>query len=216
MRKSLDEIMTEHGSDKASWAHDYCKHYETWFGPLRDEPVVLLELGVGGEDKELGGASLLGWNEYFEKACCITGVDIYDKSELAKQGIRIYQGSQDDEEFLMGIINDIEVGNPNIIIDDASHINKLTIKSFQLLFHHLEKGGLYIIEDLTCAYRWDFGGSTALNNMELPTIMNYLFTMLHDLNPVRIGNQDYKDIPDFVGVESVHFYPDMVVIKKAL
>jgi len=213
MRKTLNEIMTHYGSDKASWAHNYCPNYEQWFESLRDQSITLLELGIGGEDKELGGASLLGWQEYFPLAT-IVGVDIYDKSELRNFGhLQTYQGSQDDDALMNYIIK--VNGTPDIIIDDASHINQLTIKSFQILFSLLKQGGLYIVEDLQTAYRWDFNGSIVLDDMKLPTIMNYLFSMLHSLNPINpVADQSYNKPIEFVDVESVHFYPDMVVIKK--
>lgn len=208
--RPLYDIMFSHGSDK-SWK-GYCTAYEQWFGPLRSKELVLLELGIGGEDTELGGASLKGWAEYFSNAF-IAGIDIYDKSALdIPTKIHTFKGSQTDREFLDSVL--AFIGTPDIIIDDASHINVNTIESFRILFPKLQPGGLYIIEDLSCTYRWDFGGSILLNDMQLPTIMNYLFSMLHDLNPVKIGNEHYPDNPDFIGVGSIHFYPDMVVITK--
>lgn len=204
--------MEFHGSDKgaAHHGHNYCVNYEKWFEPIRDQRLLLLELGVGGEDTQLGGASLLGWADYFLNAE-ILGIDIYDKSALIGDRITTYQGSQDDANFLTQLLD----GNvPDIIIDDASHINELTIASFKILFPLLASGGLYVIEDLTCAYRWDFGGNTNLKDMNATTIMNYLFTMLHDLNPVEIGDCNYQHNSEFKDVESTHFYPDMVVIKK--
>ena len=212
--KSLNDIMEQFGSDKgnAKHGHNYCVNYEKWFEQLRNLPITLLELGIGGEDTQLGGASLLGWEEYFQNAT-IAGIDIYDKHELHKGRVSVFQGSQDDENFLKNTVI-ANIGTPDIIIDDASHINKLTISSFKILFPLLKQGGLYIIEDLQCAYRWDFGGYIELKDMKLDTIMNYLFSMLHDLNPVRFGDSNYVNNPDFKEVKSVHFYLDMVVIKK--
>jgi hypothetical protein len=210
--KTLDNIMTETGSDKASWAHNYCPFYEQYIGHLRDEEIVLLELGIGGEDKELGGASLKGWAQYYPSAL-ICGVDIYDKSELNSSNICIYQGSQDDPIFLQSVID--EIGQPYIIIDDASHICNLTIESFKILFPKLKSGGYYIIEDISTSYRWDFGGNTSLNNMMLPTTMNYLFNMLHSLNPIEhVADASYQRPEEYKEVESVSFYPDIVIIKK--
>ena len=39
-----------------------------------------------------------------------------------------------------------------MILDDASHINELTLRSFEMLFDHLKLGGFYIIEDTHCTY----------------------------------------------------------------
>ncbi len=212
MSKSLDEIMTSYQSDKASWAHDYCPNYEHWFSSLRDQKLVLLELGIGGEDKEIGGASLKGWADYFPNSR-ICGIDIYPKGSLDTERISTFTGSQTDEKFLQNVLS--MTGTPDIIIDDASHINTYTIKSFQILFPLLRKSGIYVIEDLSMACRWDFGGDINLEDIKLPTIMNYLFTMLHSLNPIeKVADEHYIRPEEFKDIESVHFYPDMVVIKK--
>lgn len=212
MKKSLNQIMELYGSDKgaAHHGHNYCVNYEKWFEPIRTDVKILLELGIGGENTQLGGASLLGWADYFSNAI-ILGVDIYDKSALDNLRIKTFKGSQDNKDFLTKLIGDIP---PDIIIDDASHINKLTIESFKILFPLLKANGIYVIEDLTCSYRWDFGGDINLKDINLQTTMNYLFEMLHDINPVEIGDSNYKHREEFKDVESIHFYPDMVVIKK--
>ncbi len=214
MRETLDQIMIRHDSDKASWAHNYCPNYEQWFGPIRDEKLVLLELGIGGEDQELGGASLKGWADYFPNAT-IAGIDIYPKGELDTDRIRTYTCRQDDEQCLQYVIDTIKT--PDIIIDDASHQNPLTIRSFQILFPKLKSNGLYIIEDLQMSYRWDYAGDINLMDITIPTVMNYLFSMLHSLNPIeKVADETYIRPEEFTQVESVHFYPDMVVIKKKL
>lgn len=206
--------MNRYGSDKArndDGRQDYCRHYSKYLEIMRDDSVVLLELGIGGEDTVLGGASLLGWQEYFSKGS-IVGVDIYDKSDLDQDRIQTFICSQDDREELYSIVR--AIGTPDIIIDDASHINNLTIESFKILFPLLKTGGLYVIEDVSCAYRWDFNGNTDLQNISTPTIMNYLFSAVHDINPVHLGVSDYQKKKEFTDIESIHFYPDIVFIKK--
>lgn len=213
--KTLNEIMEKYGSDKGAnnYGHNYCINYEKWFEPFRNEKFNLLELGVGGEEIELGGASLKGWKEYFPKAS-IFGIDIYDKAELNQDRLKVFNISQDNENALKNLIEKELHNDCKIIIDDASHFNELTIKSFKILFPLLNKGGIYVIEDLQCAYRWDFGGTTILDSMSQPTIMNYLFFMLHNLNPVQYGDPTFKIKEEFKEIESVHFYSDMVIIKK--
>lgn len=210
----LTEIMLKHGSDKAPeppYGHHYTPHYHKWFEPLRNQNIVLLEVGVGGEDTELGGKSLLGWREYFPYGK-IYGIDIYDKRALDGERLKTFMGSQDDARFLTSVIN--EIGIPDIIIDDASHINKLTIKTFEILFPKLKKGGIYVIEDLECAYRWDFGGSTKINEFEKETVMNYLLKMSHHLNSIHLGDPYYNKPELYKDIESMHHYRDMMVIVK--
>ena len=211
MTNELDKLMLATGSDKASKDHDYCRFYEPLFRDMRDQELVILELGVGGEDKELGGLSLLAWEKYFLNAK-IYGIDIYDKSALNKGRIKTFMGSQTDPDFLIEVLN--EIGVPDIIIDDASHINANTIRTFQLLFPHLKKGGIYVIEDTLCSYRWDFGGVKDVHDCNAPTIMNYLFSMAHDMHPMQFADQDYKHIEDFRDVESLQFSNDLAIIKK--
>ena len=53
--KTLDELAIACATDRASvftrtWGkpHDYARHYDKLFTPLRDKPIKLLEIGVGG------------------------------------------------------------------------------------------------------------------------------------------------------------------------
>lgn len=208
---TLNDIMINTGSDKSSLCHHYTDIYEQYIGHFRNEEINLLELGVGGEDKEPGGSSLLAWQQYFRYGK-ISGIDIYDKEHLKPLGINIFKGSQDDRNFLSDVI--YKIGYPDIIIDDASHFAKPTIESFRILFPYLKSGGWYIIEDLSCSYRWDFGGVRDIKDSNTPTIMNYLIEMLHNIHPVNIGISDFKKNLEFIEVESVHFHPDIVFIKK--
>ena len=73
----------------------------------------------------------------------IVGIDILEgckEYEDADNGIRIEIGSQDDEYFLNEIIK--KYGEPDIIIDDGSHLDAHINKSFDCLFKHLT--GVYI------------------------------------------------------------------------
>lgn len=201
----LDKIMYDL-SDKASWSHNYCGHYGHWFAPLKGEAITLLELGIGGEDTYIG-KSLIGWSFYFENGI-IGGVDLYDKKELEQHDrIYTYQGSQDDPTFLKGVVEDL--GTPNIIIDDASHLSNLTIKSFEILFPLLKSGGLYCIEDLDCAYDKTFNGSPIKTDK---TSVTYLMDLVYDINSVERRNPSYKRLRQ--DIESIHFYNDLCIIKK--
>lgn len=209
---NLNEIMTKWGSDKSAEGHNYTPNYEFYFEKLKNQNLTILELGVGGEDvPNYGGLSLLGWKEYFQNSK-IYGVDIYDKKFVDTDRIKTYQGSQADASFLDIVLK--ESGTPNIIIDDASHISELTIKSFQILFPKLVSGGYYVIEDLECSYRWDFGGFVELTTMNQPTIMNYLLKMVHHLNDINIADNNYQRPELFKQIEFIHFYRGIAFIKK--
>lgn len=210
--KNLTELMDHFQSDKGTLNHNYTQIYEKYLEPFRNDPLVFLEIGVGGENvPNLGGNSLRAWEEYFPNGA-IYGIDIYDKKFVDRGRIKTFQGSQDDPKFLNNVLS--EIGTPDFILDDGSHISVLTIKTFEILWPRLKKGGIFIIEDLECSYRWDFGGFVELDSMYKPTIMNYLLKMVHHLNEIEIADQSYRRPQLFSDIEYVHFHPGTCVIKK--
>lgn len=152
---SLDQIAIKHQTDKASQftrtyakPHDYCRHMERFFSPLRGKAIRLLEIGIGG------GESVRTWMEYFPEAR-IYGVDLtHDTNEFntpgASERYTFRSGDQASETFWQGFISDCG-GSFDIIIDDGSHISSDIIASFTFLWPHVNPGGLYQIEDLNVA-----------------------------------------------------------------
>lgn len=209
--KTLNELMIE--SDKADWGHNYCVHYEKWFESLRNEPITLLEVGIGGEDTQLGGASLKGWVNYFQEGI-IGGVDLYDKKELERYSDRLftYRGSQDDPIFLKRVIEDL--GTPDIIIDDASHLSLLSIRTFEILFPLLKSGGIYCCEDLSCSFRLGFNGVPDIHDYSKWTAVNYFSWIIKDMCNPQYGISGYQKVDEWKDIESIHFYPELVIIKK--
>jgi ubiquinone/menaquinone biosynthesis C-methylase UbiE len=144
--RTLDQIATELGTDKASFGHNYVEKYERHLSEYRDKNFKLLEIGI---DK---GYSIKMWKEFFPKAD-IHAIDIVDKTEYAEDRVNILVGSQNDVKFLEGINKDF--GPFDVIIDDGSHINEDMTISFVNLFPVLKPGGLYIVEDLhACYWPW--------------------------------------------------------------
>lgn len=144
----LDDIAIRHGTDKSSEGHGYTQWYEQYLEPMRGDPITLLELGVWA------GASLRTWREYLPQAT-IVGVDKVDR-EIHIDGVDIYifdQNDREDIEFCLALY-----GGFDVIIDDASHLSSKTIRSFKLLYPHLNPGGLYVIEDLQTSYDIDHYG----------------------------------------------------------
>lgn len=145
----LPSLAARHGTDK--WgSHWYARHYDFHFTPFRRRRMNVLEIGVGGyRDAASGGQSLRMWRDYFPNAH-IYSLDIYDKSALQEERITIFQGSQNDPEFLRGIM--ARIGGADIIVDDGSHVSEHVITSFHTLFPLLNDGGIYAIEDLQTSY----------------------------------------------------------------
>jgi hypothetical protein len=220
MKNNLASLAIKHGSDKHGH-HDYCRHYETHFAHLRQSRIKLLELGIGGyEYPDRGGSGLRMWSDFFLNGQ-IYGCDLYDKSGIQLPArTKIYQGSQNDGNFLLRMMD--EVGNPDIIIDDASHMNRLTIGSFQHLWPWLKRGGIYVIEDIESSW-WDehgFDGMPNNNDFYYPTTINFCRALLNEVNkkhvPLHHGNiGPYQLLKEHrYDIDSMHFYENMVIFIK--
>jgi cyclopropane fatty-acyl-phospholipid synthase-like methyltransferase len=122
----------------------YFAEYDLWFGPLADQELNILEIGV-----ESGGL-LYAWKKFFPKAQ-ITGIDILPRcKEYAGERIAVEIGSQSDIDFLKKV--ETVHGPFDIIIDDGSHKTKDQIRTFQFLFPLLKDGGIYVVEDIHTSY----------------------------------------------------------------
>ncbi len=159
MLDALTRLAVIHGTDKFGY-HDYTPNYHALLGHLRDRPVRLLEIGVGGyQDADRGGESLEMWRDYFARGQ-ITGIDIREKEMDLGARVAIEQGSQVDAAFLAGLVR--ARGPFDVIIDDGSHRNEHVVMSFEMLFPTLAPGGIHVIEDMQTAFFPRFGGSLDL------------------------------------------------------
>lgn len=205
---SLDQIAIRNNTDKSSRHHGYTAIYEKFFEPLRLHPLTLLELGTGAywkKDDGFHGAKT--WVEYFDKANIVT-IDIYEKIPPNNPRIKFFQGSQDDDAFLKSVIE--QVGTPDIIIDDASHVNPKTVRSFEILFPLLKSGGIYVIEDAHTSY-WEApasDGQEFFGGIDNPrAILNFMKALVDSIN------HKHCPVPD-QQIRAIHFYEKIVFIEK--
>jgi hypothetical protein len=196
----LSELARLYNTDKGIDFHGYTRIYHKYFKKLRDSPITLLEIGVGGyTDTHKGGESLRMWSDYFRNAY-IHGVDVYEKNLTGR--FSTHKGDQTDKDFLSSLIGSI--GNPDIIIDDGSHINVKTRQTFEILFPLLAAGGTYVIEDTQTAYiKEEYGGSEDPCDYKVDTIVNYLLGLVHQVN-----------LNPTLSPRSIHFYRNIVFINK--
>ncbi len=151
-RKQYIESYTEDYKGAIKPAN-YLELYDQYFAPLFNKKITILELGI------FGGQSLAYFAKLFPKATII-GLDINPcPMTFDTKRIKTYQGSQNDPDLMKRIIKENNIDKFDIIIDDCSHVGSLTCDSFHLLFPHLVKGGLYVVEDWGTGY-WSpyFGG----------------------------------------------------------
>ena len=227
MRPTLDQIARKHGTDKSGLSHGYTHYYEQVLEPLRDSAVNVLELGWGGhEDPDKGGASAKMWRDYFShKRSNVIVVDNEKKNLTeAHAGVNFRLGSQADEEFLRDIHD--EFGDFDLIVDDASHLSSLTIRSFEILWPMLRVGGYYVVEDTHMAYHDHYYGKHEANKdpMKPPegslpeTAMQFLKRLADDVNfKGRNGNELDLFPREFwrgYRVEEVRFVFNLCIVKK--
>jgi hypothetical protein len=210
--KNLNKLALIHKTDKGN-QHQYTRHYQEHFRHLRKRRLNILEIGVGGWDDPLaGGNSLRMWKRYFPNSM-IYAIDICEKSALQEKRIKIFRGSQVDENFLKDVFN--RIGSLDIIIDDGSHINEHMIASFKILFPLLNNGGIYVVEDTETSYWPDYGGdSKNLNNPS--TAMNFFKSLTDCINYKEFRVPGYKAIYFDENIVSLHFYHNLVFICKGI
>ncbi|SFN33155.1 class I SAM-dependent methyltransferase [Salegentibacter flavus] len=209
-RNDLTKLAIIFKSDK--WGkHFYTPHYQHHFKDFKQKRINLLEIGVGGnKSKTYGGASLRMWKHYFRKGN-IYGVDIYDKSALQEKRIKIFQGNQADDKFLIDLGK--KVGPFDIIIDDGSHLNDHIISSFLNLFPYLNKGGVYVVEDIQTSY-WEFFGGSSKDLNKRGTAMNFFKSLADGINHSEYILKDYQPSYLDLNIVSLHFYHNLVFVYK--
>lgn len=207
----LDQIGKKYGTDKSSEHHNYLHVYESYLAPYRDKNISLIECGVGGyEYPDRGGESLNMWHEYFPYAK-IVGIDIYEKENIIKNRIEFWQGSQTDKHLLQTIIEREKGAYKRIFIDDASHINNLTIETFKIVFPLLQRGDIYFVEDVHTSYWKENFAGNPVPGANLTT-MGYFTFLTHQLNHETLLPEYRNEFAPLI--EWIHFYKEIVVIKR--
>jgi Methyltransferase domain len=180
-------------SDKHQvYQHLYGYTYGQLFGRFKYRPIKLLEIGIGGYGRRLGGESLNAWQAYFPFAR-IVGCDIQPKQQLATFRTKIYQLDQSSREDLEALRE--REKSFDIIIDDGSHRNAHQIFTFEILFPALKQGGVYVVEDIQTSY-WSHGGwdgSSIADPAFAATCVGYFLELAKYVN--------HSEFADFRGVD---------------
>lgn len=137
-------LFTSHGSDK-TW-HKYHLLYPNLIEGRTIKRFLELGLYLRGDNR----TELHAWAQIFPDAEII-GADILHHPTTDTDRITTHRFDQSDTNSIAILAKTI---GPNIdlIIDDASHLNQLTINTIRGLHHLVTPGGLYVIEDVRHEY----------------------------------------------------------------
>lgn len=179
--------------------------YQAHLAPLVGREICLVELGIGY------GGCLEMWREFLGERSTVFGIDLKGKV-YNDPAIRFIYGDQASVEFL----NTIPTLIPKIdvFIDDGSHVNRDQINTIEAVFPHLSPGGFYFVEDVHTSYRDTvYAGGYKKPGTFIEYIKDVIDALHHTENP-RILEENPALRIFIEQVESISFYPTMVVIKK--
>ena len=207
MKKFNELFKTHTGEGIIKWSN-YGNIYDKHFAPFRDQPINILEIGV------LRGGSMRMWEKYFPNAN-IFGIDI-DKDCLQYQSDRtkIFIGDQSDVSFLRNV--KAKIPRIDILIDDGSHRAKDQKITFEEMYYHVRKPGVYLIEDIELNYWLDKDKNNPDN------FMTHMKNKIDELNVRRTMHRKvamsypFKDneIRFTESTNSITFYDGMIVLEK--
>lgn len=139
---TLTDLARKHGTDK--FEHGFCPFYERFFGPIREEVVRILEIGLAD------GGSARMWLDYFPKAE-VYGLDngLYGDRGRWPDDPRFHAllGDQSQRDILAKAA---ARGPFDIVIDDGSHTMHDQQVSLGVLWPQTLR--YYVVEDLHTSF----------------------------------------------------------------
>lgn len=184
------------------WLH-YFDVYDRHFSRFRNKEIIIVEIGV------YQGGSLQMWKRYFGDKAKIYGIDINPNCKnLEEENIEILIGSQSDRNFLRSVKQ--KIPPIDILIDDGGHTMRQQIITFEELFGHVKKNGVYLCEDLHTSYEVDYGGGYKRSG----TFIEYSKNFIDYINAYH-SEQRALQVSGFTrSVDSLHYYDSILVIEK--
>lgn len=216
----LSDIAERHACDKGwsgptrSWsAHNYVDVYQAYLHDRRDEPISLLEIGLGVvgpnydtnivQGGNTGGASMKLWSDYLPNAK-ITGIDINPAPYLDTDRIKTYVVDQGSRESLAEFVEQHPDPSFDIIIDDGSHRADHQQITLEVLFPRLKPRGLFFIEDLN---DFGYGGRKGNNPYATADTISTKDFFKRYARTGEVTNPNSFESTDFLeSVEDIMFY----------
>jgi SAM-dependent methyltransferase len=183
------------------WKH-YFPIYERHFKDFVYKPVTFVEIGCGA------GGSLQMWKRYFGPHARIVGIDIKPECKnFEDDQIEVHIGPQQDTQFLQSVLD--KIGTPDIVLDDGSHVMNHILASFEFLYHRLLKNGIYMVEDLHCAYFEEFEGGLRKPSTFIEVSKNLIDELNADHSRGALPPTEFTRT-----TASMHFYDSVVVFER--
>ncbi len=204
----LEKLFYAHDGRIAHKWHHYLSIYDQHFHSLcdrLDRAPRILELGVSR------GGSLQLWRKYFGPEARIVGVDIDAAcKDRIDPGSFVVIGDQTDAAVLAAAIEKLG-GGVDLVIDDASHLGRHQIASFEYLYPRLSVHGLYACEDIQCCYSYEHEGGYLHDG----TFVEYAKGLIDRLHAWHLDGELKTNFMDFArATYGIFFYVDLIIIEK--
>jgi hypothetical protein len=172
-------------------------------------PVRLLEVGVQN------GGSLEIWSKYLPAGSTIVGIDIDPActNVSPNDNVKISIADAGDAASLNNALGEQHF---DIIIDDGSHHSSDIVATFRYCFPRLERGGIYIVEDLHASYWPSMGGGFR----QADTAIEWLKKLVDAINSDHfdekaVGAEELNELRAWnTEICRIAFYDSVAVIEK--
>ena len=206
--RSIDDIALSLSQvpDKASPQHGYAADvYDRYFGPLREKPISLLEIGVQE------GPSMMLWSQVFPEGK-ILGIDVdLSKCKFHPSNVWLEECDVNNSERLHDVAS--RHGPFDVVIDDGSHFAHEQMAAFRTLWAFVKPGGYFVIEDLQVNYWYGAEGSAMVDFLggELQRALHARGTILW----ARPSPEEQATLsPLEQEIEFIHLYRYIAVLRK--
>ncbi|TDR95324.1 class I SAM-dependent methyltransferase [Enterovirga rhinocerotis] len=200
--RSLSEIVEGHaGRVLHKFAH-YVPIYERHLSQFRGRRVTMVEIGVSH------GGSLQMWKKWLGPQATLIGVDINPLcKQVEEEQINVRIGRQTDATMWDSIL--AEFGQPDIVLDDGSHVMKDVEKTWRYVYPRVSRSGVYVVEDMHTAYLDHYGGGVERDHNFINTAKSLVDEMhaFWDTDEEEIDDLAYPTV-------GVSLYRSVVVFQK--
>jgi len=196
-RNPLWEYFHNHKDGHGIWKWEhYFDIYHRHFSRFVGGKVNVLEIGI------YSGGSLEMWRSYFGERSHIYGVDIEEACKAYENDhVSVFIGDQADRAFWSSFRKNVE--GIDILIDDGGHTPRQQQVTLEEMLQHIRPGGVYLCEDVHgCFNRFSAFAAGLVRDLNRMNII----PGSPNLNSTVSGFQS--------SINSIHFYPYVVVIEK--